>query len=110
MKRAVLSKGLFAAAARFLRRLLRAVRIHDFRLCVRFGFDNPADTGMLLAAAAPALAMLQDRLVLVPDFDQEIAQADGNVDVRIYPVRIVIASVMFLLSWPTLKAAKALLS
>jgi hypothetical protein len=113
VERALLTRGLFAGIARFLRRILRAVKVRDFRLHVRFGFDDPADTGMLVAAAEPALWVLRtwgaERFFVEPDFDQEIALADGNVDVRIYPLHVITASAMFLLSPPTLRAAKALL-
>ena len=113
VKRALLTKGVPTAVTRFLRRMLSAVKVLEFRLRVRFGFDDPADTGMLLAAAAPVLSVLRtwgaNRLSVEADFDQEITCANGNMKVRIYPTRIVAASAMFLFSPAILRAAKAIL-
>jgi hypothetical protein len=113
VKRVLLAKGLFTAVAQFLRRISGALKVRHFRLHVRFGFDDPADTGMLIAAAAPALWALrnwsEDRFFLEPDFDREVVRADGKVDVRIYPIRIMTASLRFLLSPATLRAALQLL-
>lgn len=39
-------------------RLWRALRPRDIRLHARFGFDDPADTGLVWAALGPALAVL----------------------------------------------------
>jgi hypothetical protein len=112
VKGALVTKGLLTAVARFLRRTLSAVKLQDFHLRVRFGLDDPADTGMLLAAAAPALGVLR-RLTsgfsAEADFNQEVFQASGNMVVRIYPIRIMGASAIFLLSPATLRAAKAML-
>jgi len=63
----------------------------------------------LLAAAAPAMCIVRKWFSGGADFDREIVQADGKVDVRIYPIRIIVASVMFLLSPSTLRAAFQLL-
>ena len=47
------------AVRQFLRRILLGVKMRDFRLHVRFGFDDPADAGMLLAATAPLIWLLR---------------------------------------------------
>jgi len=54
----LVSKSGRTAVRQFLRRLLLAVKMRDFRLHVRFGFDDPADTGMLLPAIAPLIVTL----------------------------------------------------
>jgi hypothetical protein len=99
--------------AQFLRRISGALKVRNFRLHVQFGFDDPADTGMLIAAAAPALWALrnwsEDHFFLEPDFEREVVRADGKVNVRISPIRIMTASLMFLLSPATLRAALQLL-
>jgi Protein of unknown function (DUF2953) len=111
---ALLTKGLPTAVARLLRRIVGAVKIRHFRLHCRFGFNDPADTGILLGVAAPVLCVLQTwggpQFSAEADFDGEVLQADGNMDVRIYPIRIMGASAMFILSPAALRAAKAILS
>lgn len=105
------TKGLLAAAVRWLRRLRTAVTMRELRLRVRFGFDDPADTGLFFAAIAPVMWLLRasglDRFSAEADFEEETLSIDGNVDVRIYPAPIIGASAMFLLSPATLRAAKA---
>jgi len=54
----LVSKSGRSAVRQFLLRILLAVKMRDFRLHVRFGFDDPADTGMLLPAIAPLIVTL----------------------------------------------------
>jgi hypothetical protein len=107
----LLTKSGRTAVRQFLRRILLAVKMRDFRLHVRFGFDDPADTGMLLAAAAPLIWLLRvwstDRFSAEAIFEEEILCASGNMDVRIYPAGIIGAVALFILSPAGLRAAKA---
>jgi len=105
--------GLRAAFVRLIRRLVAAVTVRDFSLRMVFGFDDPAETGLLLAVAAPAMALMKswvgESVSAEADFDNEIFCANGNLRVRIYPLRVAGASAMFLLSPPALRAAKAVI-
>jgi hypothetical protein len=112
MQTVLFTKGFPATRARFSRRLRRAVTMRNFRLRVRFGFDDPADTGLLLAATAPVMWLLRtsstDRFSVEADFEEETFRAAGSIDARICPVRIVGAAATLLLSPPALRAAKGL--
>lgn len=104
-------RGLTHSVLRLMRRLLAAFLVRDFNLSVRFGFDDPADTGLLLALAAPALSLLdswsRNRFSALADFNEEVLCAEGNMSIRIYPLRVVVPSILFLLSPPVLRAAMA---
>jgi hypothetical protein len=110
---ALRTQGLPAAAGRLMRRLLAAISMRDCALNVRFGLDDPADTGIVLGAAAPAMSLLGawsgNRFSAEADFNEEILEVNGQMTIRIYPIRIVGASAMFLLSPPVLRASKAII-
>jgi len=108
-------KGNFRAAMAFMRspgmsaRLLRLVqdmwqqiRVRQLSLHLTVGLDDPAATGRLFGALAPAL-LLSDRLTrldlqLEPDFSQPILQAEGGGQIRLIPITIIGIMVAFLLS------------
>lgn len=95
-----------------VRALLRRTRVRDLRLAVRFGLDDPADTGRLWAWAGPLAAALAlppvARLAIEPDFASEIFEIDGQARVCIIPIQWLSAILVFLLSPQTLRALRGL--
>ena len=103
-------------SARFRRRLLRfcrdiiaALRLRDFGLRLRLGFDDPADTGIAWAFVGPLVAFLEAReaanVDVGADFGQETLEFDAGGKVRIVPAQLVSIGVAFTLSPITLRTA-----
>ena len=103
----------------FLRRLLRLVRdtvrishVRDFRLNLRIGLSDPADTGMLFGAIAPVLVQLRTFIPLdiqiLPDFEQTGLQGYVKGDVRIFPIQLIFVGTLFALSPSTIRALKSM--
>lgn len=79
-------------AKRTSARLWRAVRKDDVRMTLRVGLGEPADTGLLwsvLGPLSPLLAAVKDcRIRLLPDFDQDVFEAEGAGRIAFAPARI----------------------
>ena len=103
-------------SAQFRRRLLRfckdiiaALRLRDFGLRLRLGFDDPADTGIAWAFVGPLVAFLQTRQAtnvdVGADFERETLEFDAGGKVRIVPAQLVSIGMAFTLSPVTLRTA-----
>jgi hypothetical protein len=55
------TRGFLSGAARLLRRLAHAFRVHDLFVWLRAGFEDPADTGLLCSFLLPTVAYLEAR-------------------------------------------------
>jgi hypothetical protein len=53
------TRGFLEGAARLLRRLVSAFRVHDLFVWLRAGYEDPADTGLLCSFLLPTVAYLQ---------------------------------------------------
>jgi hypothetical protein len=68
------------AGRRLAGRMVRTIKIREGWMRVRFGFDDPADTGLIAGAAYalnPPLARLN--LMLEPDFTEAVFGLDGLI-------------------------------
>jgi len=103
----------------FLRRLLRLVgdivrisHVRDFRLDLRIGLSDPAETGMLFGAIAPVLVQLRTFIPLdiqiLPDFEQAGLQGYVKGDLRIFPIQLIFVGMLFALSPATIRAIKSM--
>ncbi|MEE8176869.1 MAG: DUF2953 domain-containing protein [Acidobacteriota bacterium] len=94
---------------RFCRDIIAALRLRDFGLRLRLGFDDPADTGVVWAFVGPLVAFLQAREAANVDvgaaFERETLEVDAAGKVRIVPAQLVSIGVMFVFSPVTLRAA-----
>ncbi len=108
---AMRSKGFVRRALRFLRDLLRRVKVRDLTLDAQVGLGDPFQTGMLFALVGPAtvsLTALPTASVSVrPGFDVDGFMGRFSGDVRVVPLSVIALIAGFLLSLPTLRAVYA---
>ena len=102
------TRGLFRRVVRFASGLLRQVTLERFRLRAEFGFDNPADTGVLYGMLSPLLVMADARGLDVhcrPMFLESGVKGAFGATVHVRPLSAVATVAAFLLSPPVLRAA-----
>ncbi len=94
---------------RFCRDIIAALRLRDFGLRLRLGFDDPADTGIAWAFVGPLVAFLEAReaanVDVGADFERETLEFDAGGKVRIVPAQLVSIGMAFTLSPVTLRTA-----
>ena len=94
---------------RFCRDIIAALRLRNFGLRLRLGFDDPADTGVVWAFLAPLIAFLQAReavnIDVGADFERETLEFDAGGKVRIIPAHLGSIALLFALSPVTLRTA-----
>ena len=78
-------KQLMDFAKQSIIKILRHVLPRRMRGFIRFGFDDPAVTGIVTGGAALFYPKYRDMLVLEPDFGQECFEADCRGRGRIHP-------------------------
>jgi len=88
--------------------LIGAFRIEFFRVHLRVGLADPADTGRLLgllwSMIAPLEALSPMDAKIEPNFYEEIFGAEMAGAMRVWPIRVAPPVVRFLLSRPAWKA------
>jgi hypothetical protein len=91
--------------------ILRRPRCERLRGSVRFGTDDPAETGMLCGMAWALLGPMTGRpgmaLDVQPDFLEPCAQAEGEVLISLRPATAMAAVVRLLWRGPTWRTIKA---
>ena len=95
------SPGLTRPFVRLVLDLIAQIRVRSFQLDAAFGFDDPADTGRLCGAIAPALAMASARGLRVrcrPDFSRATLHGSCAGSVAITPLPVLGVALGFLLS------------
>lgn len=111
---ALRTEGFVGRAATFLKRTLRQIRMHEVRIDFDVGFAEPADTGMLFAALAPASIAARSfeplDLRIRPDFAEKRLEGYARGDVRVVPITLLIVLMRFALSLTTLRAMKAVVA
>ncbi len=94
---------------RFCRDIIAALRLRDFGLRLRLGFDDPADTGIAWAFVGPLVAFLEAReaanVDVGADFERETLEFDAGGKVRIVPAQLVSIGLLFAVSPVTLRTA-----
>lgn len=105
--------GLWEALGRFLRRLTRAVRFGRWSARVRFGLEDPADTGMLWGLLGPLTLVVQQArgadVEVGPVFDAARLDVDAKGSVAVVPLELLAVSLAFLLAPATLRAGYVML-
>jgi hypothetical protein len=103
-------KGMGRGVAKLLRTILRRLEVRDFEAELTIGLDDPADTGMLIGVLTPAgiaLSQLTGRpFTIRPSFGGAVFEGRGAITVRVFPVRVLPATVRFLYSMPAFSAVK----
>ncbi len=106
------SPGMPARLLGLARNMWRQLHVRQLNLHLTFGLDDPADTGQLFGALAPAL-IHTDRLSRLdcqvrPDFSQPILLVNGGGQLRVIPLTIIGVMIAFFLSpacWRAFTAA-----
>lgn len=94
---------------KFLRDLLRCVRLISLEIAGRFGLDNPYDTGRLWGNICAFTGFLhgtkQVQMVFEPEFNEAVFELESRGVIRIIPVTLLLPTTMFVLSPSTIRAA-----
>jgi hypothetical protein len=104
------TRGLLRQVRRLTSTLLQKVKLQEFHLHTAFGFDDPADTGVVFGLLSPALVMARLRGLDVdcrPMFLQSGLRGVFSVTVRVRPLLVAGALVPFLVSPPVFRAARS---
>ena len=107
-------KGMVRGVAKLFRTILRRLEVRDLEGELTIGLGDPADTGMLIGVLIPAgIALSQltgTPFTIRPSFEGPVFQGKGSITVRVFPVRVLPATVRFLFSTPTFGAAKLVIT
>jgi len=104
------TRGLLRRVARLASALFRHVTLDEFRLQTAFGFDSPADTGIVYGVVAPIVVLAEQRGLNVecrPMFLESGLQGALRATIHVRPLAVVGALLSFLLSRPVLRAARS---
>jgi hypothetical protein len=106
----VRTRGLLQRAVRLVIGVLRRVTIRNVQVQASFGFDDPADTGMVYGSLSPLLMIAQAQGLPVrcePTFEDASLRGvlRGTVEVR--PLSVANTVLAFIVSPPVLRAAVA---
>ncbi len=108
------TKGLLKQFKRLLKDILGSFNIRDFRINLRVGLDNPADTGLLFAIVGPATHFLDSSIrhevKLQPVFDRAVFEGYSYGAVRLRPILLVLPFLRFIFSPTTVRVVKKLIS
>lgn len=92
LSRAVRQKPFRTRLIRFVRDIWHAIKREDFRLTLRLGLGDPADTGQLWAIIGPLsgiLFTLEDAEITVePDFFEAIFEFESSGTIRFIPLQL----------------------
>lgn len=107
---ALRTPGFARRVVRLVTDLARTVHCEELSLHGVFGFEDPADTGLLYGALVPMLAVTGGRGLDVscrPDFTESRVEGACTVTLTVRPLDVVGACVAFGCSPPVLRAARA---
>lgn len=90
--RFIAEPAVWRRALRLLRSSLRGLTLRRVDAQVRFGLDDPADTGCLYGMLVPALMLVQSRtsgrVAVAPDFERAGLAGRAAAELRIVPLRV----------------------
>ena len=108
------TRGFSQRLLRFIRDSFRLLSLHELKLNLRVGLDDPAETGLLFAAIEPAMVYIRPFSSLdaqvEPDFGQENLRGYCKGDVRAFPIQLVGPFILFAFSTTTIRAIRAMLA
>ena len=105
-------RGFVRKLFRFIRDVLRRLQIRELKLDLTVGLGDPAETGMLFAAI-PGVMALTNSLASVdmwirPDFAEAKLRGYLKGDLRVFPIRLVVPTILFACSPTMLRAIRAM--
>lgn len=99
---------------RFVKDVILAAHLQRLHLTLRLGLGDPADTGRLWAVMGPLSAMAENlrnaRVRIEPEFMAERFEFDAGGKMRLIPLQLVMLTVAFALSPPSIRAWRTLSS
>jgi hypothetical protein len=104
------TRGVARRVVRVTSRVLRRVTLDDLRLHTAFGFDNPADTGVVYGVLAPWLVLAEQRGLNVecrPMFLESGLRGALHATIHIRPLAVLGTLLAFVLSRPVLRAVRS---
>jgi len=107
------TKGFLGQLGRFMKRIIRHIKVKELTADFKVGLENPADIGLLFAFLAPLNLLLSyfspHHVRLEPSFTGE-AIIEGHLcgAVRLKPIQLAAPLIGFAFSLPTLRALKEL--
>jgi hypothetical protein len=108
--KALFNKPFLTKAFQFIKRVLKHIVPQEFRVRLSYGFDNPANTGILCGFIALFSAYFSGYdIFLNPIFDQEILEGELFLKGRLFCFVITYYILQLVLSktfWKTIKEAK----
>jgi len=106
-------KGLLRQFIKLLSGIIGSFRIRGLGANFRVGFDNPADTGLLLAVIGPATHFLGSSrfhgVRIEPSFDEAVCEGYLQGAVGLQPVRLIVPFLRFAFSSASLRIVKILI-
>ena len=105
---ALRTRGLPSRLGRLALSLLRQAKLEEFRVRTAFGFDNPADTGIVYGLLSPLLMLATTRglnLECRPMFEESGLRGAISATVHVRPLAVAGSLVAFLVSPPVIRAA-----
>ncbi len=105
-------RGVVPAFARLVRRIVGSLHVRQLDADLRFGLDDPADTGMVYGVLWPALVLPASfspaTLRLEPVFTGPAFEADLQGRVRVFPAEMVTNVLRFVFSPAGLRLIKTM--
>ena len=99
-------------ASRFINDLIRAVHPRHFRLSMRLGLGDPADTGCLWALVGPLNAAAQNlrnaHVQIEPEFMDTVFEFQADGQMRFVPLHLLFLAIAFALSPQAIRGWRSL--
>ena len=112
IRRLLAIEGLVPRAGKFVRELLRSLRLRGGRIAVRAGTGDPATTGELCGVAGPLLLWRpwspSLHVEFEPEFSEAVFEAEAEGSGRIVPARLLEVVGRFAMSRPGMQAVKVM--
>ena len=109
------TRGLLKHSLRFIKDIIRRIKIRNLYVHLTLGLADPADTGFLFAAVTPLITFVGVQkptidINIQPDFEQENLQGYAAGGVRVYPIQFIKPLLLFIFSLTTLRVIKAIIT
>lgn len=106
------ARGFLGRLLSFIKDVLRISHIRGLKADIRIGLSDPAETSMLFAIVAPVMVYLRaftsQDVRIQPEFEQMVFQGYFKGDLRIYPIQLIVVSILFAFSPATMRGIKAM--
>jgi len=108
------TRGFNRRIIKFIKDILRVIKIRELILDLRFGLDDPADTAMIYGVVAPTTLFANRcspiKIRVQPDFENLALEGSFKGNMRLVPIRLFKPITLFVLSPVTIRAAKNMVS